>query len=206
MESTIPDVYAYEITPVLMSSADYGEYLYLDCLTDNDYHVIYVVSPTNAGARLVETLFATGFEYRFDPDTYGTVRAAITSPRSFYLTRRSQLLSTYSVTTEYHMGDQGVPVAYDTHSPIQLGFALTTLRQMTFPQVDEAGQLTGQSITLPYGTRLDFAYTDCKTYVDLRLSDGRLCRVEVTHGEYNWPLYVQGINAEDCFDGMMFAG
>ena len=206
MQTTIPEVYCYNVTPMLMRSTDYGEYLYLDCLSDNDYHILFVVSPGGSGPWLVETLSTVGFGYRFDPDTYCTIQTAVTSPQSFYLTRRCQLLSSYTVTAEYHMGAQGIPVPYDPHFPIQLGFTLTTLQELTFPLVDETGQLTGQSVTLPVGSRLSFAYTDCETYVDLRLSDSRLCRVEVTKGAFNWPLYIQGYEATDCFDGMMFAG
>ena len=207
LETTIPEVYCYDATPVLMCSADYGAYLYLDCLSDNDYHILFVVSPGDNGPRLVETASTNGFGYRFDPDTYCTVQAAITSPRSFLLTRRCQLLSSYTVTAEFHMGPQGLPVAYDPHFPILAGYTLTTLRELTFPLVEESGQLTGQTVTLPTGSRLSFAYTDCETYVDLRLFDDRLCRVEVSREEpFNWPLYIQGYKADECFDGMMFAG
>ena len=51
---------------------------------------------------------------------------------------------------------------------------------------------------------MNFLRTDGETYTDMRMDDGRECRVEV---EYNgWGRMVNGISEYDAFDGILYAG
>ena len=54
------------------------------------------------------------------------------------------------------------------------------------------------------GEEFEFYRTDNETYVDMKLSDGRICRLKVDCSR--WPYKVNGIDSEECFDGMMYAG
>ena len=57
---------------------------------------------------------------------------------------------------------------------------------------------------LPAGTVVYPVATDGFSYVDVKLEDGRKCRIEVDMSE--WPKLINGIPEEECFDGILYAG
>ena len=60
--------------------------------------------------------------------------------------------------------------------------------------------------TLPEGENLWFLRTDGHSYVDMRMEDGRECRIDVEDGPEGWERYVNGMPETDCFDGLLYAG
>ena len=57
---------------------------------------------------------------------------------------------------------------------------------------------------VPAGTEFHFLRTDNESYVDMKMDDGRDCRV---HVEFDgWERTVNGISEYDAFDGILYAG
>lgn len=46
--------------------------------------------------------------------------------------------------------------------------------------------------------------TDNSTFVDCRLDDGRLVRLKFSQTDY--PSQIDGVNVEDLFEGLVYAG
>ena len=64
---------------------------------------------------------------------------------------------------------------------------------------------SSERVEIPAGEELILYRTDNSSYVDMKRADGSICRLEVDLSR-GWPQKVNGMDAEECFDGMMFAG
>ena len=131
-----------------------------------------------------------------------------TNPEYCVLNHGIDLLSTYTVGRPFRFTADGVPeplepwdTIYD-YSTENYEMALTTKRSLEVMVVDEAGEETGKA-ELPAGTKLHFLRTDGELWVDMTDDDGTIYHLFV---EGVWPQQVNGLNADDVFDGMMFAG
>ena len=60
------------------------------------------------------------------------------------------------------------------------------------------------TVKLPAGTEIGFYRTDGKDTVWFLLGDGRCIRVKLD--DTDWPQPVNGTDADELFDGMIFAG
>ena len=86
------------------------------------------------------------------------------------------------------------------------GNRLTLKKDLKVPRVDETTlEPTGRRVRIRKGTELIMKDSDGTTFVDFELPDGRLVRIEVEIGEYGEER-VDGEDAYDVFDGMLYAG
>lgn len=116
------------------------------------------------------------------------------------------ILSTTSARRCCTVGAGGWPVQVtDDYDISDANQTLVLKRDMTFDVVDGSpdADVTG-SRTLPAGTKLNFWRTDRFSYVDLRIEAGDAYVRAYSEGGY--PQTVNGMMAEDVFDGMTFAG
>ena len=190
-EFTLNCLDAYTADVRLLIPAMHGTaYLYIDGVSDNDFHITAVV-----GVRLGEAWFIGNFRGGFsavDADS-GTMR----------LFRRTALLSTVNAARAYRPGLSGMPEAIDSFYRIDNDLTLTSKRAIFCWVVDPAtGALTSETAQLPAGTGVKLIRTDAVSAVDLRLPDGAVRRVFVS----DWPRCIDGVPIEDCFDGLRFAG
>ena len=58
--------------------------------------------------------------------------------------------------------------------------------------------------TIPAGTNLYFLRTDCLSYVDMQAEDGQEWRSYLDTSQ--WPITVNGISIDQCFDGIFYLG
>ena len=95
----------------------------------------------------------------------------------------------------------------------ETGLPFTEMQAYTLPEDRELVSLIDLELqilpeletqTVPAGTKFYFLRTDGETYVDMYLEDGRECRVEVEHRD--WQHYVNGVDEYECFDGILYAG
>ena len=184
------DILVYEADVWLIRSAMSGTvWIYVDGLSDNDYHctTVYCVRPG---------LGWTAGEF------FGGFVTAPESPELLQLWRRFSLLSTLEASRVYRVGLSGFPEPISSFYAIDSDQAPTAKRAVEGWAVDEKGELDGRSVTIPAGTRVRFIRTDGAYATDLQLPDGRACRVFVS----DWPREINGVPVEDCFDGIGFAG
>ena len=129
-----------------------------------------------------------------------------TDPNQVILGTRADLLSTYTVYRTYRFGEDGLPEALEDWDTVRTyddwGIELTVRRRLGVDTVDASGEITG-SLMLPEGTKLHFWRTDGNTWVDMITDSDETVRL-YTDGE--WPQKVNGLDAEEYLDGMMFAG
>lgn len=184
------DLMAYNADIWLIRTAMSGTvWLYVDALSDNDYHctTVYGVRPGQ--------VWSVG-------EFYGGFVAAPTDPEAMQLWSRFSLMSTLDAARTYRVGLSGFPEPVSSFYRIDSASVLTSKRAVEGWTVNAAGELGGEPMTIPAGTKATFVRTDGAYATDLQLPDGRACRVFVS----DWPREINGVPVEDCFDGIGFAG
>ena len=194
------DVYTYSIEPTYFRSNG-EEYLYLAYSSDNDYRMFDIYHLGEKPERIGTSDLATACKYMAEESSTGYL--VMTDPENLILSTRTQMLSTADGQRLYRVGDDGMPEAKEPYFHIVGERVLTAKEELTCEEVDEEGNQMG-SITVPAGTKMTLLRTDNVSVVDLSLEDGRIVRVEVSKNQY--PYIIDGKNADDIFDGMMFAG
>lgn len=164
-------------------------YLYIDGQSDNDYHCMTVI-----GFSADDVWYAGDFLGLFKPDP--------ADAEAFTLETRFEMLGSLSGTRLYRLGLNGLPEALEPFYAVRSGLSLTSRQDLDCWTVDENGE-TAESATLPAGTELKLLRSDGVSFVDLKAADGTVYRVWV---DREWPHYVGGVPAEDCFDDVVFAG
>lgn len=197
---TTDEIYAYGLEPTLLH-VNGDDYLYLELLEDNDYRDILVYRLSGGAARTADT--GLGRSISPDPEGSTSMREALTDPDAMRLAVRTQLLSTSSGERKYRVGTNGIPDPLESYYHFQWPRTLTLKEAHTFEEVDEDGNSKGEC-ALEAGAQLEMMRTDNASAVDLTDPEGRLLRVQVNDEE--WPQTADGINIEELFDGIMFAG
>lgn len=196
--------YSYEMWPYLVQ-VEGKHYIYLECMIENDYRILSVYDLNADEIRLVDRVYGSGFHTLwFEEGAYGVGRTEVfTNPGGFVLDTRLDMLGTMTGTKEYHVDpDSGMPVEDSCFFELPGDRApLTTLVSLEVEIVPEF-----EPETLPEGTSLWFLRTDGHSYVDMRMEDGRECRITVEAGPEGWERYVNGMPETDCFDGLLYAG
>ena len=182
------DMYCYDLdTYLVKSEEDY--YLYVHRTMENDYQIVNVYKITDTSVESVGE-FEGGVEM-------------FTNSKEFEVSRRFDLLSTYQAVAKCYVGEDGLPVEYNNTYKVLRDMVLTSITDMTVDLIDEEGNLLGSTYTFPAGTTYRFIATDGSSFVDVEMSDGQRGRLYVTSG---WPIMVNGIDAEELFEMLYFAG
>ena len=200
----LEDCYGYTVDTYLVTPDNRNFYLYTEINGDNDYSDIYVFDLSGEKPRLVEGIFGIGFAGKDVILADGSEVWAFpvfNDPSGFVLDTRVELLGTMSGLCVYRADPKnGKPVAQMEYLDVSGHLMPLTSRidlQLTIlPE--------GKTETVPAGTVFYFLRSDNSTYVDMRMSDGRECRIPVTRED--WEPMVNGMSAMDCFDGILFAG
>ncbi len=184
-----------------------GDYVYVVTSTDNDYTNMEVFD-VGDGATHVGTSDGSDL-LLLDPiteyfgsaeDSYGL--PGTFDPGRFILTSRMDVLSTVSGHKAFHTGLDGMPETTDPYFMVD-PFRLTSKVKMTFQVIEpETGKLLEQK-SYPAGTVFTAYRTDKIKYLDATDPEGSTVRMECS---FSWPQTVSGIDAEEVFDGMMYAG
>lgn len=190
-------IYGYKADAYLF--CDNGlRYLCLNTVGDDDWQSSYFV-PMSDGSIGSMVSCSWGF--------YDNIP---TDPENFMMETRCYLLSTYGIDTRFRLGAGGKPKTLDTMAYLpalpadaQMG-PLTTKQEMKVHILDSADGDAAAQATLPKGTKLYFYRTDARSIVDMKTEDGRIVRFHVDSDIY--PVLIDGVYSEDCFDGAFYAG
>ena len=197
------EYYGYSMDAYLVTPDNENFYIYLDCSSDNDYRAIFVYDLSGKTPRPVGGFYGVGFagqwweDYELGETWFNQV---FNDPSGFELDTHLDMLGTMTGKKLYHTDPEtGLPAtemqAYNLPEDREL-VSLIDLEVQILPDL--------KTQTIPAGTKFYFLRTDGKTYVDMYLDDGRECRVEVEHRD--WQRYVNGIDEYECFDGILYAG
>ena len=206
---TSKDIWAYSYDPYILHTTDDKNYLYVICGSDNDYRMLEVFDLNGSSAVYVGEVNNCGLRAQLlDASSYLYGEELLTDPANFYLESRMEVLSTYSASRRYHVGVDGMPVADEDFYQVDASTyewreALTAKKDVPCVQVAEDGSVTADNAVIPAGTKLTLYRTDGSSLVDLKAGD-TLYRIEVDHSE--WPYTINGVEEEEYFDGIMYAG
>ena len=206
---TSKDIWAYSYDPYILHTTDGKNYLYVICGSDNDYRMLEVFDLNGSSAVYVGEVNNCGLRAQLlDASSYLYGEELLTDPENFYLESRMEVLSTYSASRKYHVGADGMPVADEDFYQVDASTyewreALTAKKDVPCVQVAEDGSVTADNAVIPAGTKLTLYRTDGSSLVDLKAGD-TLYRIEVDHSE--WPYTINGVEEEEYFDGIMYAG
>ena len=120
----------------------------------------------------------------------------------------TQRLSTATGCKEYYVGNNGVPVSDDKIFTFDEEHILTftMLQDFEADVYDEKIDKVTEKKTLKSGEEVYYVGTDNEKYAYLKSSDGTLVRVEVVLDKESWGYTINGIDTEEIFDGLFYAG
>lgn len=172
----------------LGSGKEQRTYLYLDAMMENAYHVLSVYEVAPDLLIRVGELSGSNFAGMF------------TDPSEFVLHTRTEMLSTQTGTGTYHIDPvSGLPAGENGYYELVDELVLTSLVSFEVTILPDE-----KKEEIPAGMEFTLLRTDNRTFVDARMADGRECRIFVDRSD--WPVTIDGIPREDCFNGMFFAG
>ena len=184
------DAWYYELTSYLVK-ANGNTYVYAETMSENDYRTLYVFKVTESSVEYIGEVQGSGI-------------AEFTNAADFGLTKRFDLLSTYSGQGRFYVGEDGMPVQKEDAYEIQLyeDTPIISTVNITAELVDENGNLIGETYDFPAGTEYHFRRTDGMTYVDMMTSEGKACRLYTTPAGST----VNGMDAWESFEMLYYAG
>lgn len=194
------DGYGVDFTFVHTES---GNYVYAEFLFDNDFRSTKVFDVSQEDIREVgETDFSMLRCYDYDEQI--NYRLILTNPESFKMSTTSYMLGTASVSGEFTVSADGMPETDDGFFTVENDFEFTLLTDLEVEIIEpETGAPSGKS-TVKSGAKVKYYRTDNDDEADLILADGRIGRVTVQ--SENWIRMIDGVDVEEIFDGLLFAG
>lgn len=182
------ETYCYDLDTYLVKN-DGKNYLYIMRTVENDYRSVCVFEITENSVEYVGE-FNGGLEF-------------FTNTKDFQVSKRFDMLSTYTGIANCYIGADGLPVEKEGAYRIDWEVNITSTVEIDAELIDDEGNLKGSSYTFPIGTTFRLLETDGATYVDVQADDGQRCRFYV---EPQWPQTINGMPAEDCFETLWYAG
>ena len=200
----LDEFFGYYMEAYLVTPDNRNFYLYIESHADSDYSVVHVYALKSGEVVPLTNLNSLGFEsIRVERAVSGETyyRRVFNDPSRFSLSTYAYMLSTVASARFYHIDPKtGIPqpetdyYTMDPNMPALISKIALTVEML--PENDNE--------SLPAGTKFYFLRTDNESYVDMRLEDGRECRIYVVRQD--WELYVDGHSEYDCFDNLMYAG
>ena len=175
---------------------DGNAYIYLDMNSDNDWHITQIYDVNGSEIKKVGDFTEEAF-YDVKP----------VDPSDFIMSSRGGLLSTYGIFRHYKMDADGKPVPLTDAWWINNDFELTLNKPLKLSVMDELtedGSDNGTETELPEKTKLKLVRSDEDKWVDALTPDGKYARINVDTSD--WPHTVNGIDIEEAFSGIIFAG
>lgn len=193
-ESMDKELYGFFVQAYLVQMSEEGNWLYVECMEDNDWRTLHVFDlnqkqPSYVGigeGYIGEHVFSNG--------------------ENFALYERIDLLGTYIVFRHYQVGPDGLPKALeDIYSIVENDYSITSTVELPVQmhKGDRESVLREQE-TLPSGTKYYLRKTDGKTFVEMELEDGRRCDILLEKDDFFSK--INGMDEVDCFEFLRYVG
>lgn len=183
-------------------TADGREYIYVCALTFNDYTDVMVFDINDDDIKLAG-VFTCHLVYD-TTDSKHSGEFIPTDPENMYFAQVGDLFGTYTCYGRYIVGKDGMPESVDSVYKISWGSEeAKSLKSVKVTMLDEEYNEQGEE-TVDAGEHFLPIRTDNSSFVDCRLDDGRLVRLKFTQTDY--PSQIDGVNVEDLFEGLVYAG
>ena len=183
-------------------TADKREYIYVCALTMDDYTDVMVFDINNDDVKLAG-VFTCHLVYDTTDSEYSGEFIPL-DPENMYFAQVGDLFGTYTCYGRYVVGNDGMPECVDSVFKISWGSEeARSLKDIKVTVLDEEYNEQGEE-TVKAGEHFLPIRTDNSTFVDCRLDDGRLVRLKFSQTGY--PSQIDGVNVDDLFDGLVYAG
>ncbi len=195
----VKDEYGFYDAKIYLFHSKYGNFLMIECKTDNDIHYKRMVDLQKR--KILEQKEESGDDYAAPYDMIPL------DPDHFSLSVRSDLASTTLIAKNFHLNEKGLPEAEDAYysyvSPIK--FTLKEAEKfIVFRNISEDGSKAKDTREFSEGTVFTLLRTDDKSWFDAQTEDGSYVHIPVDASD--WPHLVNGKDVESVFDGVIFAG
>lgn len=195
---------AFSMESYLVTPDGQRFFLYVDAHGENDYRTMYIYDLSSGVPKYVTQLSGDGFYAEWLVDDTGEENyyyQVFNDPAHFTLGTRINVLGTMTGWRDHHMiAATGIPQPeteyYHLNGDDRELTSLIPLEVLILPDQ--------KTETIPAGSVFYFLRTNNETYVDMRLEDGRECRVLISY--HDWQPLVNGLPEDECFDGIMYAG
>lgn len=232
--SVTVDDYCYSMDGYLVRAND-QYYLYIFEVSDNDYQLLATVDLKtmiyDPGRTVNAGLSVLSHDWNGTGNGYGTRQKeyGFSDPAHFELQARMDLLSTMGGSRQYHVGSDGYPASDDEWYRLNTETVLQAKQDVSCEQVDLDGAVITRT-TLPKGTYVFFVRTDGREWVDVQEIDASVV-IKEDYGDWNriytekamqpdpekpiyrihidaseYPHMINGIEEDQMFDGIMYAG
>jgi hypothetical protein len=195
----VKDEYGFYDAKIYLFHSKYGNFLMIECKTDNDIHYKRMVDLQKR--KILEQKEESGDDYAAPYDMIPL------DPDHFSLSVRSDLASTTLIAKNFHLNEKGLPEAenayYSYVSPMK--FTLKEAEKfIVFRNISEDGSKAKDTREFSEGTVFTLLRTDDKSWFDAQTEDGSYVHIPVDASD--WPHLVNGKDVESVFDGVIFAG
>ncbi|MBQ9733857.1 MAG: DUF3298 domain-containing protein, partial [Clostridia bacterium] len=196
--------YAFETDSYLVHDGEGGWYLYVIGTQENDYRTLYIYDIGGGRTKYIGELSCAGMPgvWFDDMGNYGEYyKAVLTDPGDFTLSTRMNLLGTYSAFKDYYLDTaSGMPRSdneyYSIHAETASIVSKIGLEVAIIPDMKHT--------IISAGTEFSFLRTDGESWVEMRLDDGRECRIELELSD--WYCTIGGVSEWECFEQLYYAG
>ncbi|MCR5226834.1 MAG: hypothetical protein K6E27_06445 [Eubacterium sp.] len=199
--------YGFEEGDVYFIKKGDSFYLYILGTAENDYKFIQMVDITDGNVRDLNsfdgTFTAKDYTYDYGEGYYSATRGLLYNPNFFYVRVRHQYISTLDATAPAEVGDNGEIKLLQDYYDLPTDFCITSKVGLELDEVDADGNVIGKT-NISSGTDYYMYRSDGTSYVDCKTEDGKYVRIVIDDSEY--PFTVNGIDLEEAFDGIIFAG
>ncbi len=202
----VQETWAYELAPYFLHTEDGRTYLYVELTSDNDYKSIDVFDLNGVQPVCICSIGNAGFKsIVYDEQEYYYATQIYGSPEVFYLKSKTDMFSTLMGYRAFELGEEGIPVPLTEWYMLDENYEhiLTLKQDIKADIVDEAGNVIEEDVILSAGVQLPFYRTDNANYTDFLVGD-EIYRITVDSNE--WIRTVDGVDIDEIFEGMLFAG
>ncbi len=204
-QTLVQDAYYYDLTSQLIRYEG-RTYLYVFTVSDNDYEQLTVFELSAAGAVCAGTVDYGPLSWS-DNESDGSRSENITDPAYFRLMARTSVLGTASVFNEFSVGEDGLPVKKTDELYETMQLRLKTRQEISGTLLDaSSGEtvLTEQQAVIPSGEMVTVIAVGEGDYADILSDEGVYLRIPIESETY--PITSGGIDTEELFEGIMYAG
>ncbi|MCQ2517844.1 MAG: hypothetical protein MJ119_03700 [Lachnospiraceae bacterium] len=199
----------FSLKPYFVHTSN-GTYLYLEHQEIDDYNEFAIFSLGESSVSLTHTTGLTphgNFVDRVyaDGEEHFLWRA-FSNGEVMQLGERTDLLGTQDLIAEYTVGPDGIPVMNGGYYTFSVNFELVFNMDIEADVVDEDGNVISHSAEIHYGDICHPYRTDNSTYVDVKMSDGRIVRFKFGTNPSGWGYMLNDISQDDIFQSIMYAG
>lgn len=196
------EVGGFDYSYYIVHTAADRTYLYIDQMSENDYHTWYVVDLNSSKPKLLDHYDNVCMMYLNLGDyEYGQVM--LTNPDEVRIVRRLELLSTYEGKMTCSINDNGQLVEPSDWYDVSFYFDLVSKADIAGKLVDDYGMDTGKDYVIPAGATMSIIATNNVNSVDVSVN-GKRVRLQVN--DDGWPQTINGVDIYELFEELFFAG